>query len=130
MTIFFSPQKEITDYLSGSQHLIYLMYEAQDWEVHIQYLIKNKGTGLLDLLIVSGTTWVSFTSVFQRPFRNGGAGYGRKERKVGTKEKALKDGHIRHPGYRQCWLYSMSVFLSVGYGWWSFSATLGSQSID
>lgn len=81
----FSSKKEVTDYLLESQYLSYLMYEAQDLEIHTQHPITIP-TELPDLPIVLGTAWVSFNLVLQKPCRNRVSGI--KERKVEAKEKA------------------------------------------
>lgn len=80
----FSSRKEVTDYLSESQHLFNLIYEAQDLEIHTQHSITVL-TELPDLPIVLGNAWVSFNLVLQKPCRNRVSGI--KERKVETKEK-------------------------------------------
>lgn len=65
----FSFRREVTDYLLESQHLFYLMYEAQDLEIHTQHSITIPSE-LPDLPIMLGTTWVSFNLVLQKPCRN------------------------------------------------------------
>lgn len=86
----FSSRKEITSYLLGSQHLFQLHLE-----IHTQHPITTP-TDLPDLLVALGTTRVSSNLVLQRPCRNrvGGEMCGRKERRVETKERELKDSHV------------------------------------